>query len=265
MKKIIFIKLGGSVITEKTSIDTLRSEVVSSLVEEIIEIQKKLVDTQLIIGHGHGSFGHVPLKKYKTIEGFIDQNSRLGMAKVLDKVAYLNQFIVNQFVIRNVAAISARINNSLVTKNTHPNKWFMDSIDQILKNDQLPIVCGDVFFDKKQGCSVWSTEYIFNFLVNYYLNEGFQIERIIHVGETIGFLDGENNLISKIDKKNWKNLKKHLTQTKGIDMTGGMKLKVEESLKLADKGVKTSIISGLERNNLFDLVINNKKIGTTIS
>lgn len=265
MKKIIFIKLGGSVITEKTSVDTLRSEVIASLIEEIIEIREKLIDTQLIIGHGHGSFGHVPLKEYKTIEGFIDKNSRLGMAKVLDKVAYLNQLIVSEFVKRDIPALSARLNNSLLTNENNPNEWFMDSIDQILKNDQLPIVCGDVFFDQKQGCSVWSTEFIFNFLVDYYLNKGFEVERVIHVGEKEGFLDVENNVISQINKENWHNVKKYLTKTRGIDMTGGMKLKVEESLKLADKGVQTSIISGLEKKNLFDLLINHKNVGTTIS
>lgn len=264
-KPLIFIKLGGSIITHKDQPNTLRQEVLIQLIEQIIKIRKALPDHQIILGHGHGSFGHLPMKKYQTPKGFIDQESPFGMTVVLDQVNYLNQLIISEFIKRDTPAIAARTNNSIITSNGQPIEVFMKSFDKIIENNLLPIVCGDVYFDKSQGCAVWSTELVFKFLVDYYLEQGYQIQKVVHVGETEGFLDQNNKVISEINEQNWPELKQYLTQIKGIDMTGGMKLKVEESLALTKKGIQTSIISGLSANNLTELLLENKNIGTTIS
>ena len=57
MKDLILIKIGGSLITDKTKPYTTRPEVIKRIAKEIKEAVSEK-DVNLIIGHGAGSFGH---------------------------------------------------------------------------------------------------------------------------------------------------------------------------------------------------------------
>ena len=59
------IKLGGSVITDKSMQNTFNEEVTFRLVSEIKDSQK-----QVIVVHGAGSFGHILAKKYDLHKGY---------------------------------------------------------------------------------------------------------------------------------------------------------------------------------------------------
>ena len=87
MKNVILIKLGGSVITNKDIPMSLRQNMLERLVKEIADARKKLHNTLFVIGHGQGSYGHVPAVQYKTIEGFVNNESPMGMAIVQDSRA----------------------------------------------------------------------------------------------------------------------------------------------------------------------------------
>ena len=56
---MLIIKLGGSVITDKTKKQTFKKEVMGNLATQI-----KKADKQIIIVHGAGSFGHVLAKEF---------------------------------------------------------------------------------------------------------------------------------------------------------------------------------------------------------
>jgi isopentenyl phosphate kinase len=64
---------------------------------------------------------------------------------------------------------------------------------------------------------------------------------------------------------NWEYIKKDVMGSKGIDMTGGMLHKVEESMEIATKyGVKTQIISGKVKGRLLKVLKNEDAMGTVI-
>jgi isopentenyl phosphate kinase len=64
---------------------------------------------------------------------------------------------------------------------------------------------------------------------------------------------------------NWEYIKKDVMGSKGIDMTGGMLHKVEESMEIATKyGVKTQIISGKVRGRLLESLKNDEVVGTLV-
>ena len=67
---MIILKIGGSILTNK---DSIESEVDSESLKRIaLEIKSSLDNSfkELIIVHGAGSFGHPPAKKYKIGERF---------------------------------------------------------------------------------------------------------------------------------------------------------------------------------------------------
>jgi len=262
---IILIKLGGSIITNKESHMSLRKSVIKKLVRQIIKIQTDFPDKKLIISHGQGSFAHVPAHKYKTMDGFINEDSVYGMAVVQNAAAQLNRAVVKEFLKEGIPAATFAMSNSLITNNKKAVKDFFGLLETYLEKGLFPITCGDVIVDESMGCTIWSTEKILGHFVKRFKENGYCVEKVIHLTGVAGFLDKEKEVIPEITNKNWENLKSLLTKTKGIDVTGGMSLKIEESLMLANKyGVNSYIISE-KNNNLYKLLADKKWLGTKIS
>ena len=74
------IKLGGSVITDKSKESFFKREVMNNLSKEIKKANKKC-----IIIHGAGSFGHILAKKYKLNKGLIENNQLKGFSNTIDR------------------------------------------------------------------------------------------------------------------------------------------------------------------------------------
>ena len=78
---ITLLKLGGSLITDKSQAHTARPELIRRLAEEIRSAWEP-DRSPLIIGHGSGSFGHIPAKKYGTRGGVRTEEEWTGFAEV---------------------------------------------------------------------------------------------------------------------------------------------------------------------------------------
>lgn len=263
-KNITLIKLGGSIITDKEIPMSLRGAVLKRLVGEIASAKQEKPDQLLIVGHGQGSFAHVPASKYKTMAGFINEESVLGMAIVQDSAASLNRLVVHEFLKHELPAVSFYASNTIVTKKRKLSSFCADAVDQYLQKGLLPITCGDVLVDREQGCTIWSTEKILAFLANYFLEKKMRVNKIIHVTEVAGFLDKQGQLVQEITASTWPKISRDLRHTRGFDVTGGMGLKIEESLDLAKKGIESVIISGMMKDNLFWALSGQDCVGTTI-
>ena len=97
------------------------------------------------------------------------------------------------------------------------------------------------------------------------MRKKFKINKIIHVTQELGFLDKQGKLIEQVSLKSWPKLKTNLFEIKGIDTTGGMAHKLEESLHLTKVGIESVILSGLKKDNLFNCLIGKDYVGTDIS
>ena len=62
MDATVFLKLGGSLITDKTQKRTPRREVIRRLADEIATERSENSELHLVIGHGSGSFGLIAAK-----------------------------------------------------------------------------------------------------------------------------------------------------------------------------------------------------------
>src|SRR5574339_458739 len=69
MKELVFLKLGGSLITDKTQPYTPLLDVMDDLALQIKTALQTHPNLHLVLGHGAGSFGHVPASEYKTRDG----------------------------------------------------------------------------------------------------------------------------------------------------------------------------------------------------
>ena len=69
------LKLGGSVITDKTKECSFKKQVMDNLAKNI-----KKADKQIILIHGAGSFGHIQAKKYRLNEGYTSEGQIHGFS-----------------------------------------------------------------------------------------------------------------------------------------------------------------------------------------
>jgi len=263
-KPVTLIKLGGSIITNKDIPMSLRADVLTRLVDETARAYKEKSDELFIVGHGQGSFAHVPAQEYKTIDGFTHNESKFGMAVVQDSAAQLNRIVVHEFIRRHIPAVSLYPSNSIVTRNRKADSFCTDIFEEYVKLGLFPVTGGDVIVDREQGCTIWSTEEVLAFFARQFVKKGWQIKQIVHVTEVEGFLDTEKMLVPEITAESWPNIKHALATTKGFDVTGGMGLKIEESLALAKIGISSKIISGLVKNNLYNTLVGLETVGTRI-
>ena len=79
---LIFLKLGGSLITDKNTPRALRPELLARLMREIAEARAARPGMRIVLGHGSGSFGHVEARRYGTRAGVRTDEDWLRFAEV---------------------------------------------------------------------------------------------------------------------------------------------------------------------------------------
>lgn len=249
MKNLIFIKFGGSLITNKQKQDKLDLSILKNLASQIAKIVDKQKETVFILGNGAGSFGHAQADKYQAHKGLINKNSLKGLAEVAYSAQKLNQLIVKELIACGLAAVAISPLSIISSDNSKVKKIFADSTENLLRIGALPVVYGDVILDEKMGFTIFSTEKIFSALARK-LRKKYKIEKIILIGRTNGVLDKNGKTIAKITPANIKKYKPAIGKAKGYDVTGGMEHKVNEALALAKKGVNSIIINGQKEDIL---------------
>jgi len=90
--EIILLKLGGSLLTDKNKPFSIREDVVRSVIQQIIDANKKI-----ILIHGGGSFGHPLAKKYNISTGIDSSisNQILGLTETHQSMNKFNSRIIN--------------------------------------------------------------------------------------------------------------------------------------------------------------------------
>ena len=116
--KLIFLKLGGSLITDKSAPRTPRADLMARLAAEIKNAKAASGDLRVVLGHGSGSFGHVPAKKYGTRQGVDSPEGWGGFAEVWYEATTLNRILMDVLHAAGLPGIafpaSSSIRNSLL-------------------------------------------------------------------------------------------------------------------------------------------------------
>jgi len=262
-QQMILLKIGGGVITDKTVQYGLREEVLNRLAQEIGEAWTKLGEMKLIIGNGAGSFAHYSAHKYRTNEGFVDENSRVGMGWVRWDAVKLNQIVFEQLLTSKVPVFSLSPSSLMSVKNGKTKNIFAEPVEDLLTNGMVPLVYGDVMIDQSRGSIIYSTEKVFDELAKYFAKE-YEV-RVIHISAEEGvYKKGKASIYKEINKDNFADVKEHLGGSNGVDVSGGMLHKVEECLILSEIGIKSQIVSGMIPGRVREAIIGKNVVGTAI-
>jgi isopentenyl phosphate kinase len=261
-KPLILVKIGGSLITDKNKPFSLKKKALETIALEVKRAMGE--EVLLVVGHGAGSFAHVPAKKYQTKAGFIDEESRRGMVEVADVAAQLNRIVVKELIGAKVDAVSMSPLTMMTAEDFELKRVCTDSIEQVLSKGLLPVVYGDVVMDEAKGWTIFSTERVLGYLAIALKEKGYDVQKIIHCGQTNGVYDLEGQTIPLITPTSIGQYKRALNGSGGTDVTGGMIHKVEEALRMAEQGIPGLIIDGIEHGSLAAAIAEKPVVGTRV-
>lgn len=280
MKNLALLKLGGSLITDKTIPYTPRLDKLTALAREIAAVFRTQPELALVIGHGSGSFGHTAAKEYKTREG-TQTSLRLpplappmggeqeggywrGFAEVWYQASTLNRYVIQSLHDAGLAAMTFSPAASVWARDGKIVRWDVAQIQTALANGIIPVVPGDVIFDEAKGGTILSTEDLFE-----HLARTLGPSRILLAGlEGAVWTDfpARTQRVELITPASFNAIKAGVQGSHGADVTGGMESKVQQMLDLVVEipGLTAQIFSG-EADGYITRALSGENIGTMIS
>lgn len=264
-KKLVLLKLGGSLITDKAKPMEAKKDIIETLAQQVASALKKDPNLQLLIGNGAGSFGHYAVITHHMQNGLNEPQKNIGFAQVQKAVAQLNRCIVDALIDAGVAAMSLQPSAMMIANDGVLQELPLTIIEAAFAHNIVPVMYGDILLDTKKGSTIASTELLLGAAAAAFVNNGHAVHKVIHNGVTQGVLDTHKKVIPYITRENLAEIKKLIYKTDGFDVTGGMLHKIEESLLLADKGISSLIINGIsEKDLLTKALLDEDVIGTRI-
>ena len=229
-RSLIFLKFGGSLITDKQRSRVPRLEVLERLSGEIAQALREHPEIRLVLGNGAGSFGHLSAKKYGTRQGVHTPQEWRGFAEIWREAAALNTMVTDALHAAGLPAIAIHPSAAVTAADGKVLSWDLAPIQAALEAGILPVIHGDVIFDTRRGGTILSTEDLFDHLA-VHLRPG----RILLAGLEQGVwadYPACTTLIPAITPDNIQSYLPALGGSIAADVTGGMASKVLQSLEL---------------------------------
>jgi isopentenyl phosphate kinase len=259
---LVFIKLGGSLITDKDRPETPDVATLTNLLREIALIREENPGLKVLLGHGSGSFGHHVARQAGTRKGVFSVKDWQGYQAVWLSARRLNQIVVEACHQSGLPVLSFPPSASVLTKNHAIQTWELAPITSALLNGLIPLVYGDVVTDLSIGGTILSTEDLF-----FHLALALRPSRILLAGEEEAvYADYPQNkqplnFISRDEEPG-----AYLQGSASLDVTGGMlsKVRLMQSLCMELPGLSSVIFSGRNPKNLARIMAG-ESVGTTIA
>ncbi len=246
---VVYLKLGGSLITDKRQSESPRADVLARLAAEIAEVRAAAPDLRLVVGHGSGSFGHVMARRYGTRDGVTSPEDWYGFAAVADAAARLNRLVAGALLAAGLPVWSLQPGVALRCVDGRVVNGPLAAVARALDAGLLPLVYGDVALDDVRGGTIAGTEEIFAWLC-----EQLPPARMVLAGEVDGIFTADPQLhpdaapIAEVTPATLEAIAHGLGASHGVDVTGGMGAKVQQALALVQRFPQLEVVlcSGLE-------------------
>ncbi len=246
------LKLGGSAITKKSGYMAADKTGISRLASAVSQVWHKGC-RNIILVNGAGSFGHAPVLRFGIGDGVRDGKQRLGFCMTHAAVASLSSLVVEELMRNGVPAIAIPPAAIISQKNRRISKFDTKVVLAYLKAGYMPVLYGDMVLDEKLGGSVCSGDQIVS-----YLGKG--AKRVVLASNVEGIL-ADGKLVPKITRKNFPEVKRHLSGSGAPDVTGGMAGKIAELLKVK---APCFIVSAHKPERVQALLLGKKAVCTEI-
>lgn len=259
--KPTILKIGGSVITDKSKELDAKTHVINRLAEEIQQANVQ----NLIVVHGGGSFGHPTAQKYNIKEGLKEENQKIGFAETHHIMTVLNGLFMDALIWHNIPAVSITPSSCIITEDGRIQHFDEVPLKTLLKTGFIPVLYGDTVLDSNLGFTILSGDQLVSAIAT-----RLNAERII-VGVDV---DGLYNDDPKVEKsaqmfthltlEELKKLPNKISKPTSCDVTGGMFGKITELLPAIEHGISATIVNATKPNYIYKVLMGEKVEGTLI-
>ncbi|MFW9999592.1 MAG: type 2 isopentenyl-diphosphate Delta-isomerase [Candidatus Hodarchaeota archaeon] len=257
--EIILLKLGGSLLTDKNRPFSLREDILEKCINQIIE-SKKLI----VLVHGGGSFGHPIAKKYQISQGLNEsiKGQIIGLSKTHEAMTKFNSIIINKFLDKQCSAISIQPSSIFIQDFNEIVFKSIDPIEKMLELGIIPVLYGDILLSWDSSFTILSGDQI---ILKLCANvQKFKISKVIFAIEEDGIYikdNGNEKLALKLKSNDLNNIKLAELDQK-IDVTGGIKSKLETIKDIIKFNIPVQIINGIKNGNI-SKALNNQYLECT--
>jgi isopentenyl phosphate kinase len=272
---VTLVKLGGSLLTDKTAVDAVRPDVLARLAAEIAAAAPAAAGREgaqdagdaLVIGHGSGSFGHVAASRYGLAAGLRDAGQLPGVSRTQERAAALHRQVCAALAAAGLFPFSLAPSSSVVAAGGRPLAIAVEPLVLALGNGLLPVLYGDVVLDREQGVAICSTERLFELLAAQLPAFGMRVRRVLWLGETDGVYDAAGRTLPRLGADALAGEagdRPAIGAAAGTDVTGGMLHRVETALALAARGIPSLIANGTTPGLLAAALRGEPVVGTEV-
>jgi isopentenyl phosphate kinase len=228
----VFVKLGGSFITDKSVVGSLDGERIRAAA---LALRRALESSprplRLVLGHGAGSYGHILAKEYAATEGVHQERGWEGLHKIRESMAGMNLLFVRFCREGGLGAVTVSPFAVASASGGVLRGLYARSIVSLLEAGQVPVIHGDAVLDSRRGFTIASTEALLEALSR----EVF-FDRVVMVSDTDGVLGPDGATLPRLGRGGLEALAGALGGSGCPDVTGGMRKKVEMLLSLLRRG-----------------------------
>ncbi len=258
---LVFLKLGGSLITDKNRPMTPDYNILTGAANEIARAITGPVDLAILLGHGSGSYGHSAASEYDTRNGVNTLKQWQGFTEVAYAAAELNAIVIRHLLDAGLRAMKFPPSALGFSHNKLVQSFHIEQMKQAFKHDLLPVTHGDVVFDPVLGGTIASTEEVFTVLAPL-----LQPSRILLAGSYAGVMDQYGDVISRLTPGNIEIYRPVITGSGSTDVTGGMFSKVMSMMTLCQSlpGLEVIIFDGRVKGNLLTALTNPATLTGTV-
>ncbi len=257
--KLLIVKLGGSVITDKSKPLSVKKAALKRLARELAAAK-----SPLIVVHGGGSFGHPLASKYRLAESYKGKGQLIGVSLTHRAMTLLNSHVIEALQDAGIPAIGVPPSSSTLLTNGRIKYMEVGLVKRMLGLGLVPVLYGDVVLDEKQGVRILSGDQIISYLARELgasrVIVGADVDGVFAVDPKRG---GHSELLKKITPHDM-TLVSSLGSAGTQDVTGGMKTKVLELLDLAKLGIAAEIVNAAKPNVLRGAIQGKNTVGTKI-
>ncbi len=255
---MMLVKLGGSVITDKSRLRTFRQDTCERLATELAAAKDSLV-----IVHGAGSFGHIEAKRHELHKGFKNDEQIEHVAKVQRDVRELNLKVIRALIDGGIKAVSVPPAGPATFSACAVRSFDPDMYQKILDLGLTPVSFGDVVPDDSLGFSICSGDLIMESLA-----KQFKPRLVVFCADVDGVYDSDPKdnpkarLIHELDTETLAKLRR--SEPKNADVTGSIYGKLERMLAIARNCEKCMIVNGNVPGRLEKAIRGRKVVSTMV-
>ncbi len=242
MTDVVLVKLGGSLITDKSGDCAARLEVIYRLAGEIAAARPRM--TRLILGHGSGSFGHASAARHGVGAGPLSAAALQGVSETRARAAELHALVTSSLLAAGLAPFTWAPSSAMVSRSGSPARGAIGPLLAALEFGLMPVTYGDVVTDSSWGASICSTEAVLLYLAGRLRRRRHRVGRVLWLGATEGIYDADGVPIPRVDRGSYARVRRAIGATAGTDVTGGMLLRLETARRLAARGIDSWIVDG---------------------